>query len=276
MSLGTVVTIGWHAATILADGGSVGRVLAPVGASIYIVVGGDIVWLGGPTALMHPRAILLSAPPAAADCVAGDVMTIPPWLVRPWRPRPPIVDPGAAAALRRGARALAKTAASALGEPRGFGAWLLGTPLAFPLTGAGEAADAIAGACARDDAAAAAEAALPLLGLGAGLTPSGDDYVGGAFFARVALAQLGGTDTTTWRQASAIVRAAAGEATNPISATLLGDLLDGHGWSALHDLARALAAGDDPLAMHAATRLIGLGHSSGWDLLAGFVAGASS
>src|SRR5207253_489801 len=77
-----------------------------------------------------------------------------------------------------------------------------------------------------------------------------------------------------WRDAADAVRAAAARLTHPIGAALLGDLLVGEGWAALHDLAAALARDDEPAALEAARRLTRLGHSSGWDLLAGFVAGA--
>src|SRR5207249_4344945 len=70
------------------------------------------------------------------------------------------------------------------------------------------------------------------------------------------------------------VRTAAARLTHPIGAALLGDLLAGEGWAPLHDLAAALARDDEPAALDAAGRLTRLGHSSGWDLLAGFVAGA--
>jgi hypothetical protein len=56
---------------------------------------------------------------------------------------------------------------------------------------------------------------------------------------------------------------------------LLGDLLAGEGWAPLHDLARALAGDDETASRDAARHLTRLGHSSGWDLLAGFVAGAA-
>jgi hypothetical protein len=274
VALGTVIQIGWRAAEILANRGPDVRVLAPAGASIYIVAAGDILWLGGATDLMHPRAVLLSERPHAAAYAAGDAVSVPPSPTLAWRPEAPMAGPRAAAALRRGARRLTEIAAS-LGAPRGFGAWLMGRPLAFPLAGAAKAADALATACARDEADAAADAALALLGLGAGLTPSGDDLVGGAFFARAALAEIGGSDGAEWRKAAASVRAAAGEMTNPISAALLGDLLEGHGWSALHDLVSALASDEDSRATTAARRLTRLGHSSGWDVLAGFAAGAA-
>jgi hypothetical protein len=271
--LGTVIDIGWRAEELLRRTPTA-RVLAPVRASIYIVAAGEILWLAGPTDVMHPRAIVLSEPPDPSAFVTGSSLVVPSCAVRPWRPDALAADARASAALRRGAERLAKTAI-ALGEPAGFGAWLVGRPLAFPLTGAGKLADALAKACAADHAAAAAETAVALLGLGAGLTPSGDDLVGGTFFARAALAGLGASDDASWRRAAAIVRAAAGASTTPISAALLDDLLDGHGWSALHDLARALASGDHSSAMTAAYRLTQLGHSSGWDLLAGFLAGAA-
>jgi hypothetical protein len=274
VTLSPAIQIGWRAAEILAHHGPNVRVLAPVGASIYIDAGGEILWVGGPTELMHPRAVVLAGPPDAAAYVAGDALSIPPPPIRVWRPEAPRAGAPAAAALRQGARRLRKNAAS-LGAPQGFGAWVTGKPLAFPLAGAGKAADALAEACGRDDADAAADAASALLGLGAGLTPSGDDLVGGAFFARAALAAASGADGAAWRTAAARVRAAATDATNPISAALLGDLLEGHGWSALHDLVTALSADDDSRAFTAARRLRSLGHSSGWDLLAGFIAGAA-
>jgi hypothetical protein len=61
-----------------------------------------------------------------------------------------------------------------------------------------------------------------------------------------------------------------------VSATLLGDLLEGYGHAPLHELAGALArrAGDG--ALDAAGRLVRLGHTSGWDMLAGFIAGAGA
>ena len=91
---------------------------------------------------------------------------------------------------------------------------------------------------------------------------------------RALLARAGACDAAGWRDAADAVRAAAARLTHPIGAALLGDLLVGEGWAALHDLAAALARDDEPAALEAARRLTRLGHSSGWDLLAGFVAGA--
>ncbi|MGH8697446.1 MAG: DUF2877 domain-containing protein, partial [Burkholderiales bacterium] len=59
-----------------------------------------------------------------------------------------------------------------------------------------------------------------------------------------------------------------------ISAALLADLVGGASFAPLHDLADALAAGDDGAAAVAARALAALGHSSGWDMLLGVLIGA--
>jgi len=274
MQVGSVISIGWRAAETIGDAAADVRVFAPLRASIYIAAGAEILWLGGPSDRMHPRAILLAAPPDPSGYARDDTLTLPARRPIPWRPETLTGGAAAAVALRDGARRLAARAAS-IGEPEGFGPRLMNAPLRFPLTSAANAADALARACVRDDASDAADAAVSLLGLGAGLTPSGDDFVGGAFFARAALAELGAGDATAWSRAAATVRAAALEATTVISATLLGDLLGGCSWSTLHELVRALVVDDAARAFDAAARLTRLGHSSGWDLLAGFIAGAS-
>jgi hypothetical protein len=270
--LGTVTTIGRRAAALL-GGERNGRVLAPLTASIYIVVREQVLWLGGPAETLHPRAILLSRRPQADASAPGDLVRLPPCLVQAWSPQPIPTGAAAAAALRRGAAALIG-ATPVLGRPQGFGARLIGEPLGFPLAGAAEPAESLAAACARDAPDDAADAALAVLGLGSGLTPSGDDFVGGVFFARAALSHAGASDPDRWRRAAGRLREAAPRATHPISAALLGDLLDGEGWEPLHTLASALARDDDAAALDAARRLTRLGHSSGWDLLAGFLAGA--
>lgn len=273
MRLDTIVAIGARAADLVRHGAEA-RVLAPLTGSIYIAVRGQVLWLGGPDDLLHPRAILLATAPAADGCAPGERCWLPPCAVPAWRPDPAPDSARAAEALRSGAAGLAARVA-VLGPPAGFGSHLVGAPLAFPLADATARVDALAAACAQDVPQRAADAAGALLGLGSGLTPSGDDFVGGAFFARALLARAGACDAAAWRRAADAVRERAPRATHPISAALLGDLLDGEGWAPVHELARALASEDEPAALAAARRLVGLGHSSGWDLLAGFVAGAA-
>ena len=240
-----------------------GRVLARLGASTYLTVGGEIVWLGGAGATLHPRAILTEGTPGPDD----DDVHIELGALSPWRPAP-APGGGARSGLLTGWRDLA---VATPGTPVGFGALLAGRPLAFPLDGVRGAAEALADACARDDPARAADAALALLGVGGGLTPSGDDYVGGALFVR---AVIGADDRAAgWRRVGRTVVAAARTRTHPISAALLADLAAGSSWAPLHDLVAALDRGRPAAARAAAGRLLALGHSSGWDMLAGVGAG---
>jgi hypothetical protein len=261
------VAIGSIAHAALRAAGGRARVLARLSASTYLMAGEELVWLGPAGAALHPRAILTAAPPApGATTVEVDAEGLTPWL-----PSRPGLGTRAPARLARGWAHLAGCI-GALGAPGGFGVLLAGAPLAFPLGDARAAAGALAAACARDDATAATAAAHALLGLGGGLTPSGDDYVGGALFARH-LRAGDGRQAPAWRLAARRLVAAAPARTHPISATLLGDLAAGLGWEPLHDLAAALADGAPDAAVAAARALTRLGHTSGWDLLAGFGAG---
>jgi len=262
-----VRAIGCTARAALEASGGAARVLAPLSASVYLAAGDALVWLGPAEAVLHPRAILTDAPVRAAqDRLALD------WTgARCWAPEP--TPPAARATLATGCRALL-AALPSLGPVAGLGALLAGAAPGFPLERAAPRARALARACAADDAEGAVDAATALLGLGPGLTPSGDDYVGGAFFARTLVA--GADARARWACAAAAVRERARSRTHPISAALLGDLLDGRGWAPLHDLARALARGAPPAtALAAAQGLVRLGHSSGWDLLAGLLGGIS-
>jgi hypothetical protein len=100
--------------------------------------------------------------------------------------------------------------------------------------------------------------AAGLIGLGPGLTPSGDDYFGGML---VALRTLGrdAQANTLWRWLAP--RLAAG--TSALSAAHLAAAAAGEAHEILHEV---LA---DP---RQAQRLDGIGHCSGWDAFAGAVA----
>jgi uncharacterized protein DUF2877 len=268
MTPARALAAGVTACRALAASGGRARVLARPGGAAFVTAAGEIVWLGPATAPLHPRAVLVRAVP---DVAPGGEVGIDVAGVTAWAPATAL-GAGGAARLRAGWRALTGDLA-ALGAPAGFGARLAGQPLAFPLDGADDDARALAEACARDDAAAAAPAALALLGLGGGLTPSGDDFVGAALFARHLLAAAGLGDAPGWRRLARAVTDAAATRTHPISAALLGDLAHGGGHAPLHDLVAALAAGEAARARPAAAALVRLGHSSGWDMLAGLGAG---
>ena len=103
---------------------------------------------------------------------------------------------------------------------------------------------------------------IRLLGLGPGLTPSGDDFLGGALIALHALGHP--------RAADALRRAiepACGERTSTISAAHLACAGHGEGHASLHAL---LAAVNDANGQSAAfDGLDRIGHCSGWDAAAG-------
>jgi uncharacterized protein DUF2877 len=261
----------------LIEGARSATVVAALRHSLYLEVAGQLVWLGPPGSTLHARAIVASESPSI-DGVTRIETSFDLSNARPWRP-PALPLPIEPAILARESRRLISMI-DRVGRPDGFGALLIGARPAFPLDRAVDNAGRFLEACALGDATTATSIGERLLGLGPGLTPAGDDLVGGAFFAL----RLTGWGAPTappipprrafiddWRDAAAAIRARASERTHPISATLLGDLLDGSGYAPLHDLTLALTRSDEPSAVAAATRLIRIGHSSGWDILTGFL-----
>ncbi len=105
-----------------------------------------------------------------------------------------------------------------------------------------------------------------LIGLGPGLTPAGDDALGGALIALRLFDRAGLAD----RLAHWLLPRARG-ATSDISFAHLEAAADGEGAAALHDTLAALAD-DDTALPGCVARLDRIGHSSGWDALAGSVA----
>lgn len=105
-----------------------------------------------------------------------------------------------------------------------------------------------------------------LLGLGPGLTPSGDDALGGAM---IALHALGRSDLAL-RMAEAVSLKAA-QATNSISRAHLEIAVSGQGAAPLHNALAELIRAEPDLGA-ALQGLNRMGHSSGWDAFAGAVA----
>ena len=109
-----------------------------------------------------------------------------------------------------------------------------------------------------------------LIGLGPGLTPSGDDLVGGAM---IALHMLGRDELATGLAQWALPIARAG--TGKISLALLSCAAEGEGAEALHRTIASSAADDGDAIAAGVAALDAIGHSSGWDALAGAVAAMS-
>lgn len=110
-----------------------------------------------------------------------------------------------------------------------------------------------------------------LIGLGAGLTPSGDDFLGGVFFALQILREAySGSFHTELITPIDRYRSR----TNLISYTLLSDLANGHAVAPLHSMINGILRGE-PLEdiLPFIDQLTRLGHSTGWDLLTGMLTG---
>jgi hypothetical protein len=104
--------------------------------------------------------------------------------------------------------------------------------------------------------------AAALLGLGPGLTPSGDDFLGGFLLAR---AHGGHADT----ELRLLVRREAGGATHPISAAKLLDAEAGDATVAEAGFLGAVLSGSTSRALAATARLLRFGATSGADFALG-------
>ena len=132
----------------------------------------------------------------------------------------------------------------------------------------------IAEACLRHDISRLLQEAKALVGLGEGFTPSGDDFLGGLLFCIHTIQQLypGFIDFDSSKRASFIESVK--QRTHLISFTLLKDLVNGQAVEPLHQWIQAVLS-DQPLAniCQPSSRLTQIGHSTGWDLLAGMLTG---
>ncbi|MWA04399.1 DUF2877 domain-containing protein [Actinomadura sp. LD22] len=182
--------------------------------------------------------------------------------VRRWWDPTPALGPIQPAALGRGVAVL-EDAFAAAGMA---GGGLAGHP--DPL--------ALAECCAAGDLAGAVEAAERIVGLGPGLTPSGDDILCGLL---VSLRLVGGAvagrrgGTAVWLAdwLGAAVTADAGTRTTALAATLLHCAAAGGAGGEIAAVLRCVAGHEPPSA--AVRRLLAIGHTSGTDLAWGVLAG---
>ena len=116
------------------------------------------------------------------------------------------------------------------------------------------------------------EKAEVLIGLGPGLTPSGDDFIGGAMVALRALGWGALADRLAeWALPLAEKR------TGRISRAHLACAAEGEGAEALHEAIRAMGSSEefsDGKLSGCVDALDAIGHTSGWDALAGAAAAA--
>ena len=284
--LGEIIEIGPIAQRALRNG-AVGEVRAAFERSLYLTLNGAWVCLGAPTLGSGPLNALVSGPACAAlrqglgaaAEVAGDRLLIgtaalSPVGARQWSPPPPPAG-WTVLSLCRGLDALDALAVDA--APADGLAVLLkqrGPARRSAIAAAAEVpaaalAEWVSHAVAAPEGrwpAAPADALLPLIGFGPGLTPSGDDLAGGAM---VALGLLGYGDMkdAIW----AVLCPALAERTNAISIAHLSAAAEGFGAAALHRAINALLGGATQRLHADLAAIAAIGHTSGWDALAGAV-----
>ena len=133
--------------------------------------------------------------------------------------------------------------------------------------------DKIAQACLLRDMPRLLQAANALVGLGEGLTPSGDDFLGGLLFCINTMQRLYPDFIYLDSSAQSLFIASAGKRTHLISFTQLKDCANGQAVEPLHEWIHSILSDQPPDSTRPASCLTQIGHSTGWDLLAGALTG---
>ncbi|MDX3100780.1 DUF2877 domain-containing protein [Nonomuraea angiospora] len=243
------------------------RVLAAFPAGVYLEVRTDlepsVIAVITGTATRLPNSVLLAGP--LPGVTVGDEASVGDRSIelgplslgvrRWWDPAPP---------LGRIDRDRLEQAAARFGDPPRPG-----------LAGNG-AVELLADSCAKGWLLGAVTAAEQLMGLGPGLTPSGDDVLAGLLVTLRRLGAAAGADRAVrlagWLAAT--VTFDARTRTTPISATLLHCAARGESSPEVTAVLRGVT-GDQPLEP-ALRRLHSLGHTSGSDLAQGVAIGVSA
>ena len=121
---------------------------------------------------------------------------------------------------------------------------------------------------ARGDPALCRSGARGLAGLGAGLTPAGDDFLLGAM-----VAIWSACPSSEAAALAESIASASAPFTTSLSAAWLQAAARGEVAAPWHDLISSIARGDRDGVLSAAERILNTGHTSGADALAGFVVG---
>jgi hypothetical protein len=294
----TAGQVGSKAKELLALPEFAGKVLAVLSGTIYLSAqNGEILWICPEVSPLHRRGIFISRSPLVIPGeeflvgLSGLTFGGGPSVVfegaTEWKAfRPEWEGAASRVSVRAGFRQLLAVL-GVLEIPDGLGpsislvsALAAGrTPPSFPPGALMELVKDriwdLAQDCRRQDLRSVTLKGREVAGLGPGLTPSGDDFLGGLFFVAHFLhraypksfpgAEADVSDFLDWAKTR----------THPISYAIFSDLVMGHGPEPLHELVDILLRGRENqfLAVDAALRLTRIGHSSGWDMLAGFVTG---
>lgn len=273
--------------------GQRGRVLAAFSRAVYLLTeGDDLFWLAAEDTPLHDRCILVSRLPSSLHTgipflvegsrlvidrtIAYEMGTITVW-------SPPQPDDIAESA---GLKAYLESFVAQIdcSQARGFGQFIpviqaLWQDMQIPdlhytdplLQFAQPKVLSMAGACLEGNTSLISEQVEMLVGLGAGLTPSGDDFLGGILFA-IKILQTYYPNATNILLHFPIENY--GSRTHPISLALLKGLADGSAVEPLHQIINNLLAGTSVNCIHSyVSQLTDIGHSTGWDLLMGLLTG---
>jgi len=258
-----IVQVGELARLALTRSGGVALPLATFADAPYLDAAGEIIWVGAQLPALHPRAVMTSVAQPRGVVLHFDSVPVEGWL-----PTLPRLDKAAANKLVASAEEFGRTLIAEK-SPRGFGTLLTGQTAEFPLNIATTRVRDLTAAYGRNDADGVIDATRALLGVGTGLTPSGDDLTGAALFGRRFMAP----HRPEWIAAADLLSCEAENRSHAISAALFGDLARCTSFAPLHAFAVTLANEDFEGAMRAAQTLTSIGHSSGWDMITGIMIG---
>ena len=237
------------------DGSGAAPVFAAFERSCYVQTPGGMACVGGPAIGRGPLNVLVSEPFSVPH--VGDAIVVDTDAVRVWDPAP--IDwphgPMANALERLGDLWAERRPGEGL-------AALVDAPERVP-SRARMAAERLLDWIERDAPELSPRAAHVLIGWGGGLTPSGDDFVGGALLALRALRR----ERALRRLTDWALRAAA-VGTSRISRAHLRCAAEGHAHEAVRGFLAALGGRVDEIG-GALAALSRLGHTSGWDTAVG-------
>lgn len=283
-NVATVSEVGYRARRVLSMAGA-GRVAAVFARSLYVDFAGQWLCLAmdagiGPlTAAIRPAMAWSFRNTIRVDdrvdVTEAGVCLGPRWLfmmarAKTWHPPlPPVWTRESLARGLAGLQAMARDR-----RPReGVGAFIEGVAIAETEPREAKAAaaavvelrDWLVDALARDaDSDRAPPSVASLLGLGPGLTPAGDDFLAGVMIAAHGL-KRGAVATRLYREIAPQVL----QATNLISGAHLAAAAEGAGSATLHAVLGHVLAGGVNRLPAALAAIDTIGHSSGWDALAG-------
>lgn len=259
------IAIGARAANALAQSGGWAQPIAAFPEAPYLRAGDEIIWIGVRARSLHPRMVVLDAPAPLQQPLRIEHSSLVPWT-------PPVLQLTGAMRTRLIQQTVALHARiRTVAEPRGFGALLVGARPTFPLDLAAARVARFVSALIDNDPEQSERCGGALLGVGTGLTPSGDDLVGAALFARRLIAATEPDRRGAAHLAQRLAVQAVGR-THVISAALFADLAAGASYGLLHDVIDALLHASWDSAVERVRALVAIGHSSGWDMLTGLIA----